>query len=139
MSDITNGLLPDEENQEDGNSLSYIKGSDFDGNGLKLTVVGMEVITPTKGTNGEDYGAKNTYGVGGKLEKENFLIKKGVLKEGQSFRYNFTQDNIERYYDNSSVGFFFAVKEAKLEKGDIVNISRDKISNFNVKWSITKE
>ena len=136
--DITKGFFPESDN-DDSAVKGYIKGSEFDGEGLKLEVVGMEVYTPKKGENGEDYGAKHTYGAGGVITKENYLIKEGILKEGETFKYKFKQDGVERNFDNSSVGFSFAVKNAGLKEGDIVTIKRNKKSNFDIKWLITKE
>jgi hypothetical protein len=129
---ITDGFFP--EGEGEGKVPPYLKGVDFDGEGQNLEVVGMEVVTPKD----EAYGVKNTYGAGGVMTKENYLVKAGVLKEGQSLKYNFKQDDIERYFENNSVTFFFAVKGANLEAGDKVKIIRNKKSNTEIKWTITK-
>ena len=116
----------------------FIKGAEFDGDGLTLEVVGMEKYTPELGSDGKDYGAKNTYGAGGKLVKENYLIMKKVLEEGQTLKYRFLEDGKPRYFDNCSVSFFFAVNKAELKPGEKVLIKRNKISSTNIEWSITK-
>jgi len=133
------GFESNEEVKGDG-ATPFLKGSDFDGEGQVLEVIGMEVFTPKLGKNGEDFGVKNTYGKGGVLEKENYLLKAGVLKEeGQALKYTFKQEGVDKFFTNNSVSFFFAVNNAKLETGDIVTIKRNKISNTNVQWSIIKK
>lgn len=116
----------------------FIKGMEFDGEGLTLEVVGMEKYTPELGADGKDYGAKSTYGPKGVLVKENYLVSKKVLEEGQTLKYRFLQDGKPRYFDNCSVSFFFAVTKAELKPADKVLIKRNKISSTNIEWSITK-
>lgn len=134
--DITEGFFPESEEVKEA---PFLRGSDFDGEGQKLEVVNIEVITPEKGPNGENYGVSNNYGPGGVIEKENYFIKNGSLKEGQTFRYNFIQNGVKKHFDNGSVGFAFAMQKAKLGEGDKVTIKRDKESNFKVNWEIVKE
>lgn len=112
----------------------FIKGADFDGEGLTLEFVKMEVFTPTD----PQYGVANTYGAGAKLVKENFFVKNGKLKEGESFKYFFKDEEKEREFDNNSVRFFFAYEKAKLVGGEKLLIKRNKKSNVDVDWSITK-
>jgi len=112
----------------------FIKGADFDGEGLNLEFVKMEVFTPTDA----QYGVKNTYGMGGKLEKENYFVKNKKLEEGQSFKYYFKDGDQEREFDNNSVRFFFAYEKAKLQAGDKVTIKRNKKSNTDIEWTIAK-
>lgn len=131
---ITNEFFPESEQVNDG-VAPFFRGTDFDGEGEKgLVVVGLEAFTP----NDAQYGAKNTYGAGGIMVKENYLVKEKVIKEGESLKYKFTQDGKDRYFENHSVGFFFAVKNANLEAGDVVNISRVKKSPTDIVWTITK-
>ena len=112
----------------------FIKGAEFD-EGLKLTFVKMEKFTPTDA----QYGVKNTYGAGGKVEKENWFVKNGKLAEGESFKYFFKEGEKEREFDNNSVRFFFAYENAKLVEGDVVKIKRVKNSNTDIVWTIVKQ
>ena len=111
-----------------------MKGADFDGDGLKLEVVKMEKFTPKD----DKYGVKNTYGAGGVVTKEHWFIKNNLLKEGESFKYTFKSEDVEKSFDNSSLGFYFTFVKAELQAGDIVLIKRNKISETKVDWSMTK-
>lgn len=118
---------------ETGGVSRFMKGADFDGEGQKVVVVGIESFMPADA----QYGIKNIYGVGGVVAKANWFIKEGILEEGQSFKYKFTQDGAVKEFDNNSVSFFFAFKQANPEEGAKITIKRNKISNTDVKWSIT--
>lgn len=124
------------ENIEESNAGTgrFMKGADFDGEGQIVTVVGIEKFVPADA----QYGIKNTYGAGGVVVKQNWFVKEGILEEGQSFKYRFTQDGANREFDNNSVSFFFAFKQANPAEGETVLIKRNKISNTDVKWVITK-
>jgi hypothetical protein len=134
---ITEGFGFENKAQSEG-LAPFIKGTEFDGEGLTLEVVGMEKYTPELGSDGKDYGVKNTYGAGGVIVKEHYLVGKKILKEGETFKYKFTEDETPRYFDNCSVGFFFAVNKAELKAGDKVSIKRAKRSSTDIDWSITK-
>jgi hypothetical protein len=112
----------------------YLKGIEFDSEGLELEVVRMEKFTPED----SKYGVKNTYGAGGVVEKEHWFIKNGILKEGESFRYVFIHNGTEKSFDNASLGFYFSFVKAELLAGDKVLIKRDKKSETKVDWDITK-
>ena len=73
------------EGDGEGTGGGYIKSAELD-QGMALEVVSMEVFTPDN----PQYGVSNKYGPGGVLEKENWFVTKGLLEEGQSFRYKFT-------------------------------------------------
>jgi hypothetical protein len=111
---------------------SYLKGVDFD-NGLDVVVVSMEKFTPTN----PDYGIKNTYGAGGIVTKENWFVKQGILKEGESFKYTFGVDGVKKEFDNNSLSFYFAFTKVDPKAGDKLNIHRNKKSATDVVWSIT--
>jgi len=115
---------------------SFIKGADFDGDGLLLEVVKMEKFKPAPGKDGKDYGVKNTYGAGGVVTKEHWFIKNGLLAEGESFKYTFKQGETEKSFDNGSLGFYFAFIKADLKAGDKVLIKREKLSETKVNWTI---
>jgi len=112
----------------------FIKGVDFDGDGLILEFIKMEVFRPTD----PQYGVTNSYGAGGVVTKENYFVKNGKLTEGESFKYFFKDEEKEREFDNNSVRFFFAYEKTKLQPGDKVTIKRNKKSNTDVDWTITR-
>ncbi len=115
----------------EGASSSFLKGADFD-SGLAVEVVGMGKFTPSD----PKYGIKNTYGAGGVVTKENWFIKQGILAEGESFKYNFIIDGVEKQFDNSSLSFYFAFSNLNPNKGDKILIKRNMISQTNVEWSV---
>lgn len=127
-----NGVADDFVGESSGGS-SFLKGADFDG-GLEVEVVGMEKFTPSD----PKYGVKNTYGAGGVVTKENWFVKKGILEEGQSFKYSFVVDGVEKRFDNSSLSFYFAFTNLNPDKGDRINIKRKMESQTKVEWLITK-
>lgn len=129
-SGVADGLKP--ENQGGGN---FLKGADFDGEGLVLEVVGMEKFSPAD----SKYGIKNTYGAGGVVTKENWFIKQGILTEGQSFKYSFLVDGIEKAFDNSSLSFYFAFTNLNPAKGDKILIKREMKSQTQVNWTILEQ
>lgn len=110
---------------------SFIKGADFDA-GLTLEVFGMEKFTPSD----PKYGVKNVYGPGGVVTKENWFVKKGILKEGESFKYRFVHNGVTKEFDNSSVSFYFAFTKVNPEPTDTVFIKRDKKSDTQVEWEV---
>lgn len=131
MSNITDGFGLE---KEESGEIPFIKGVEFaTEDGLVLEVGSMKVITP------EDpkFGASHVYGAGGVITRENYLVKSEVLKEGQSLRYNFVKDGVDKYFDNHSAGFFFEMKKAELKTGDKVKIKRTGESK-DTKWEITK-
>lgn len=127
---VANNLKP-----ENTGSSNFLKGSDFDGEGLVVEVVGMEKFTPED----SKYGIKNTYGAGGVLEKENWFIKQGILVEGESFKYSFNVDGIEKRFDNSSLSFYFAFTNLNPSRGEKILIKRNMKSQTNVEWYITSK
>ena len=131
---ITDGFGAEKKEEVAGGEAPFIKGVEFaTEKGLELEVVGMEVITPSD----VQYGCAHTYGAGGTITKENWLVKSGICQEGQSLRYNFIKDGVAKYFDNHSVGFFIEMSKAKVEKGDKVLIKRTGESK-DTKWSIVK-
>lgn len=117
-----------------GGSGSFIKGADFDG-GLDVEVVGMSKFTPKDA----NYGVKNTYGAGGAMTKENWFVKEGLLKEGESFKYTFIVGGEEKEFDNTSLSFYFAFTKVNPAKGAKLNIKRTKNSSTDVTWAITPQ
>lgn len=119
----------------DGNSEStFLKGVDFDGNGLEVEVVSMEKFTPDD----PKYGVTNTYGPGGVVTKENWFIKKKLLDEGQTWRYTFKVDGVQKVFDNKSATFYFAFTRVNPEPTEVLSIKRNKISDTKVDWTINK-
>jgi hypothetical protein len=117
--------------QESSAGSVYLKGADFDG-GLDVVVVSMEKFTPTN----PDYGIKNTYGAGGVVTKENWFVKQGILKEGESFKYTFEVDGVKKEFDNNSLSFYFAFTNKDPKAGDSLKITRDKKSSTDVSWTL---
>lgn len=113
---------------------SFIKGADFDG-GLNVEVVGMTKFTPKD----PNYGVKHTYGAGGAITKENWFVKQGLLNEGESFKYTFIVDGVEKEFDNNSLSFYFAFTKVNPAKGAKLNIKRIKNSPTDVEWTITQQ
>lgn len=119
------------EKEESGSTTSFLKSKDMD-NGIALTVVSMDVFTPENA----EYGITNTYGPGGVLKKENWFISKGLLKEGQSFRYTFKVGDVVKTFDNSSVGFYFAFTNLNPNQGDEIWIKRKANSQTDIEWTV---
>ena len=117
---------------------SFLKSSDFDTAQI-VEVVKMEKFVPNKGKNGEDYGVKNTYGAGGVVTKEHWFIKNKILEEGESFKYTFKQNDIEKTFENSSLSFYFSFIKAELVAGDVVSIIRDNTNDKRPEWTIVKQ
>jgi hypothetical protein len=91
----------------------WIKGSEYDGDGLVLQFAKpIEKITPTN----PKYGAEET----------DFLVKNEILEVGQTLRYVFTTaDGTERKFDSASTPFFIGIKQCEdLGVGDWVHIVR---------------
>lgn len=119
------------EHKTEGGGSIFLKGVDFD-SGLKVEVVSMDKFTPTN----PEYGVKHQYGTGGKVIKENWFVKQGILNEGQSFKYKFTVDGTVKEFDNSSLAFYFAFTKIDPEAGAKLFIKRDKQSETKVNWQI---
>jgi hypothetical protein len=131
---ITDGFGLEKKDDEVKGESPFLKGIEFaTEKGLELEVVNMEVITPSD----VKFGVSHTYGAGGIITKENWLVKTGVLNEGQSLRYNFIKDGVSKYFDNHSASFFIAMSGAKVETGDNVLIKRTGESK-DTKWTIIK-
>ena len=114
-------------------SGSFIKGVDFD-NGLNVEVVGMEKFTP------EDpkYGVSNQYGAGGVVIKDNWFVKQGILTEGESFKYKFIIDGVEKSFDNNSLSFYFSFTKIDPVAGEKLCITRTKVTDTKVNWEIVE-
>lgn len=91
-------------------SSDWLKGSNFDGEGLVLKVVKpMEKV-------------KSQYGA----EEDDYLVKNEILAVGESFRYTFEDtEGKERKIDSSSTPFFIGFKQCEdLGVGDWCRITR---------------
>lgn len=91
----------------------WIKGSEFEGEGLVLQVAKpMEKITSTNAL----YGAT----------EDDFLVENNILTVGQSLRFTFTTpEGKERKIDTKSSPFFIGFKQCEdLGVGDWVRITR---------------
>lgn len=121
-----------EEYRLESDGGNFLKGSDFDGVGLVVEVVGMEKFMPSD----DKFGVKNQYGAGGVVTKVNWFIKQGILEEGYSFKYIFLVNGIEKRFDNSSLSFYFAFTHLNPTKGEKISIQRNKKSQFETEWKI---
>jgi hypothetical protein len=89
---------------------NWLKGADFEGNGLVL-----KVTKPLEKVSSQ-YGA----------EEGDYLVKNEILGVGESFRYTFEDEaGMERKIDSSSTPFFIGFKQCEeLGIGDWVRITR---------------
>lgn len=92
----------------------WIKGEEFNGDGLTLQIVKVERMK----ANNPKYGALAT----------DSIVKNEYLEEGETFRYVFkNKQGVERKIDSKSMPLFIgfsSVREA-LEPGDWVHIKRE--------------
>ena len=110
---MTNNIWP-EEVQESVNKLggTWLKGTDFDGDGITLQLKGIEKVISTN----PKYGAIVT----------DYLVKNEVLEIGETFHYVFlTKEGEEKQFDSKSTPFFIGMKNAECEIDDWINIRRE--------------
>jgi hypothetical protein len=106
-------------------SSPFLKGEQFEGQGINLKVAGFEVIK----ADDPEYGAKpNTDGT------LPYLLAAGKLKEGETFKYSFKTvvdpkdaESVEedRVFESASPGFFIAFSNLNPDVGDVINIRRE--------------
>lgn len=101
------GIIPDEFRLP---SKSFLKASNFDGDGQKLTIKSFGVYTPENA----DFGAG----------EDNVYVKEGKLQANQTFRFEFIDGEFgdEIIYDTASITFVRAFQQADLNEGDQVQI-----------------
>lgn len=123
---FSGGIASSFGNNREGSSsnLKFLKGDDFE-KGVELKVVGMEKIKANEG-----FGATIA----------DYLCKEGIIEEGETFRYRFTQEtegeDIEKIYDTKSAVFFISMKECDPDNGDVVKITRTgklRDTKYNIK------
>lgn len=110
---MNNNLWP-EDVQEAASKMggAWLKAAEFDGEGLVLTIKSVETI---KSSNPK-YGALPT----------DYLVKKEVLEEGESFHYLFENAaGEEKMFDSKSAPLFIAMQQAQIEAGDTIHIKRE--------------
>lgn len=89
-------------------SGSFLKGTDFE-EGQVLQFLSVEKI-------------KSQYGA----EADHKMVEKGVLEEGQSFRFHFvTKDGSSKTFDTTSFPFVIGMNNAEISDGDWVKIVRE--------------
>jgi FKBP-type peptidyl-prolyl cis-trans isomerase 2 len=113
------GIFEGYKNVSGGGAGRFLKGEDFT-NGITLKVVSFEKVMANK----PEFGAQLT----------DSLVKKEILKVGETFNYNFTQEiededgfgkvTKDKVFNSKSAVFFFAFKDADPEVGDNVFIKR---------------
>lgn len=107
---MSNFFPKDVEEASNKITSDWLKGADFDGNGLVLKVARpMEKV-------------KSQYGA----EEKDYLVKQEILGVGESFRYTFEDaEGKERKIDSCSTPFFIGFKQCEeLGVGDWVLIKR---------------
>lgn len=132
---VADAFIFDNNSEEGTTKNKFIKGAEFDGEGLTLEVVSMEKFTPSEAK----YGVVNEYGPGGIVTKANYFVKNGLLKEGETFKYTF-KDSAGNYrsFDQKSAGFYFAFTKLNPPAGSVIVIKRNKESDKKVNWTIVK-
>lgn len=108
---MNNEFMPSDV-KEASNKLTsnWLKGADFEGEGLTLQIAKpMEKVS-------SQYGA----------EEDDYLVENNILEKGQTFRYTFTDtEGKERKIDSCSTPFFIGFKQVEeLGIGDWVKITR---------------
>ena len=87
---------------------NYLRGSDFEG-GLTLQFKSVEKISG-------QYGA----------EADSSMVEKGILEEGQKFRFTFADsDGVKRTFDTTSMPFTIALNQVEINEDDWVEITRE--------------
>lgn len=87
---------------------SFLKGSDFEGDGLVLKYVGHEKV-PSR------------YGAG----EDSKIVERGILEEGEVFRFSFQDANgNQKTFDTYSFPFIIGMNQAEINEGDWLRISR---------------
>lgn len=87
---------------------SYLRGTDFDNEGIVLTFKGVEKI-------------KGRFGA----PEDSKLVEKGILEEGEAFKYSFEDsEGNERIFESHSMPFAIAMNTAEVNPGDVLTISR---------------
>lgn len=98
-------------------SSPFLKGEDFDGEGMNLIIKGFAVIK----ANNPEYGAN----------EDTAMYKQGKLQLGETFKYDFLTvadneiDAEERTYESTSPGFFIAFNKLAPVGGEKVNVRRE--------------
>ena len=98
----------DNETVEKVGESKWLNGSSFEGEGLVLQIKAVDKIK-------SQYGAK----------ADNALVERGILEEGEMYRYTFedTKGN-ERTFDSHSMPFMVGLNNAEFNFGDFLLIKR---------------
>lgn len=101
-------MIFDPETSKKLTTSQFLKGSDFEDEGVVLIFKGFE---KTKGRFGAPEDSK--------------MVEKGILEEGESFRYVFEDvEGTERIFDSHSMPFAVAMNQAEVNEGDKLHITR---------------
>ena len=101
----------DSEIMEKANAMggAWIKAPEFDGDGLVLQIKATEKIKGQYGASADDS-----------------IVERGLLEEGESFRYTFEDaTGAERKHDSASFPLFIGMQQAELNFGDWLHIKRE--------------
>lgn len=95
---------------------AWLKASDFEGEGMALTIKSVEKI---KSSNPK-YGTVET----------DYLFKKEVLEIGETFHFVFeTAEGEEKTFDSKSAPLFIAIQQAQIKAGDTITIKREGVTD----------
>lgn len=96
--------------QDKANAMGgmWLKGSDFE-NGLTVQIKSVEKVS-------SKYGAT----------EDSKMVEKGILEEGETFRYVFfDSEGHERKMDSNSMPFFIGMQNAEINIEDWLKITRE--------------
>lgn len=100
--------LFDEETMERAGKSDWYTGADFEGDGLTVQIKKVEKV-------------KSQYGA----TSDNGMVERGILKEGETFRYTFAdKDGTEKNLDSHSMPFMIAMQGAEFNIEDWLHIKR---------------
>ncbi len=100
--------LFDKDTMDKAGKSDWYTGADFEGAGLTLQIKKVEKVK-------SQYGATTNDG----------LVEKGILEEGETFRYTFADaSGAEKNMDTHSFPFMIAMQGAEFNFGDWLHITR---------------
>jgi len=104
---------------------NWLKASDFEGEGMTLTIKSVEKIK----SGNPKYGTVET----------DYLYKKEVLELGETFHFIFeNKEGEEKMFDSKSAPLFIAMQQAQIEAGDTIHIKREGVTD-KTRYYVTKQ
>lgn len=115
------GYFKEKYPSEEGES-KYLKSVDFE-KGLEVEFIGEEKVK----SNNPEYGANEA----------DYLFKQNLLGKGETFRYCFIVEGMEKFYDSKSAVFFISMKNADPNVNEGLHIQKVG-EKKDTKWLIRK-